>query len=198
MESKLDTLIEKLKTEGVEAARQQSDDIIEKSKRDAEQIINNAETEADLLLKQAEIKAQEFQENSEAAIQQASRDMVLVLKEKITKLFDKTLQVKVEKSLSEDFIKSLISKIAEQIKPDGMVEIQISDSDKSDLIKVLQAGLKDTLKNDFEIKVSNRINKGFRIGIKDEDVYYDFTDESIAASLLELLNPTLQKLVKSE
>ena len=29
MDAKLDTLIEKLKTEGVEAARQQSDDIIE-------------------------------------------------------------------------------------------------------------------------------------------------------------------------
>ena len=65
-------------------------------------------------------------------------------------------------------------------------------------MKALQSGLKDTLKNDFEIKVSNRINKGFRIGIKDEDVYYDFTDESIASSLLEFLNPTLQKLVKSE
>ena len=136
--------------------------------------------------------------NSDAAIQQASRDMVLVLKEKIINLFNKTLITKVEKSLSEDFIKSLISKIAEQIKPDSMVGIQISDSDKSDLMLALQSGLKDTLKNDFEIKVSNRINNGFRIGIKDEDVYYDFTDESIASSLLEFLNPTLQKLVKSE
>lgn len=198
MDAKLDTLIEKLKTEGVEAARQQSDDIIDKAKKDAEQIIRKAKTDADSLVKQAETKAQEFQRNSEAAIQQASRDMVLVLKEKITNLFNKTLKAKVEKSLSEDFIKSLISKIAEQIKPDSMVGIQISDSDKSDLMKVLQSGLKDTLKNDFEIKVSNRINNGFRIGIKDQDVYYDFTDESIASSLLEFLNPTLQKLVKSE
>ena len=198
MDAKLDTLIEKLKTEGVEAARHQSDDIIDKAKKDAEQIVKKAKTDADSLVNQAEIKAQEFQRNSEAAIQQASRDMVLVLKEKIIYLFNKTLNAKVEKSLSEDFIKSLISKIAEQIKPDSMVGIQISDSDKSDLMKVLQSGLKDTLKNDFEIKVSNRINKGFRIGIKDEDVYYDFTDESIASSLLEFLNPTLQKLVKSE
>ena len=198
MDAKLDTLIEKLKTEGVEAARQQSGDIIDQAKKDAEQIIRKAKTDADSLVKQAETKAQEFQRNSEAAIQQASRDMVLVLKEKITNLFNKTLKAKVEKSLSEDSIKSLISKIAEQIKPDSIVEIQISDSDKNDLMKVLQSGLKDILKNDFEIKVSNRINKGFRIGIKDEDVYYDFTDESIASSLLEFLNPTLQKLVKSE
>jgi V/A-type H+-transporting ATPase subunit E len=198
MDAKLDTLIEKLKTEGVEAARHQSDDIIDKAKKDAEQIVKKAKTDADSLVNQAEIKAQEFQRNSEAAIQQASRDMVLVLKEKIINLFNKTLITKVEKSLSEDFIKSLISKIAEQIKPDSMVGIQISDSDKSDLMLALQSGLKDTLKNDFEIKVSNRINNGFRIGIKDEDVYYDFTDESIASSLLEFLNPTLQKLVKSE
>ena len=198
MDAKLDTLIEKLKTEGVEAARQQSDDIIDKAKKDAEEIIRKAKTDADSLVKQAETKAQEFQRNSEAAIQQASRDMVLVLKEKIINLFNKTLKAKVEKSLSEDFIKSLIIKIAEQINPDSMVGIQISDSDKSDLMKALQSGLKDTLKNDFEIKVSNRINNGFRIGIKDQDVYYDFTDESIATSLLEFLNPTLQKLVKSE
>jgi len=198
MDAKLDTLIEKLKTEGIEAARQQSDDIIDKAKKDAEQIVKKAKTDVESLVKQAETKAQEFQRNSEAAIQQASRDMVLVLEEKIINLFNKTLKAKVEKSLSEDLIKSLISKIAEQIKPDSMVGIQISDSDKSDLMKVLQSGLKDTLKNDFEIKVSNRINKGFRIGIKDEDVYYDFTDESIASSLLEFLNPTLQKLVKSE
>ena len=124
--------------------------------------------------------------------------MVLVLEEKIINLFNKTLKAKVENSLSDDLIKSLIIKIAEQIKPDGIVGIQISDSDKSQLMKVLQSGLKDTLKNDFEIKVSNRINKGFRIGIKDEDVYFDFTDESISTSLLEFLNPTLQKLIKSE
>jgi V/A-type H+-transporting ATPase subunit E len=198
MDTKLDTLIEKLKTEGVEAARQQSDDIIDKAKKEAEQIIKKAKTDADSLVKQAETKALEFKGNSEAAIHQASRDMVLVLEEKIIKLFNKTLKAKVENSLSDELIKSLISKIAEQIKPEGIVGIQINDSEKSNLMKVLQSGLKDTLKNEFEIKVSNRINKGFRIGIKDEDVYYDFTDESITSSLLEFLNPTLQKLVKSE
>ena len=198
MDAKLDTLIEKLKIEGVEAARQQSDDIIDKAKKEAEQIIKKAKTDADSLVKQAETKALEFKRNSDAAIQQASRDMVLVLEEKIINLFNKTLKAKVENSLSDELLKSLICKIAEQIKPEGIVGIQINDSEKSDLMKVLQSGLKDTLKNEFEIKVSNRINKGFRIGIKDEDVYFDFTDESITSSLLEFLNPTLQKLVKSE
>ena len=198
MDAKLDNLIEKLKTEGVEAAKQQSADIIDNAKKESEQIIKKAKADADSLVKQAETKAIEFQRNSEAALKQASRDMVLVLEEKIINLFNKTLKTKVENSLSDELIKSLIIKIAEQIKPDGTVRIQISDSDNSELMKVLQSGLKDTLKNEFDVKVSNRINKGFRIGIKEEDVYFDFTDESISTSLLEFLNPTLQKLIKSE
>jgi vacuolar-type H+-ATPase subunit E/Vma4 len=47
-----------------------------------------------------------------------------------------------------------------------------------------------------ELKVNNRIARGFRIGMKDRDVYYDLTDESIVEQMKEFLNPALGKLLE--
>ena len=148
-----------------------------------------------MITQDAEKKAEKFKTGAEAGVRQASRDMILVIKEKITGLFDRILKTKVEQALSPDFIKMLILKLAESMQAGEAIEIISGKADQGKLQEFLQAGLKDELKNEVEIKVDKRITKGFRIGIKDQSAYYDFTDESIVSSLKEFLNPAIAKLL---
>jgi len=196
MEAQLENLIEKLKTEGVQAARKQSDDITKVAKSDAQKIIDKAQNEANQIIDQAQQKAVKFKTSAEAAVKQASRDTALIMKEKIFGLFDRVLKAQVQRSLSPDFLRELIPKIIEQMHTKETVEVLAGDADREKLQQFLQAGLKKELKNEVEIKVSNRITKGFRIGVKDKNVYYDFTDESIVAALKEFLSPSLAKLME--
>jgi vacuolar-type H+-ATPase subunit E/Vma4 len=62
----------------------------------------------------------------------------------------------------------------------------------------LFAGMKKKVKTGIELKASADLQHGFRVGIKGDDVYYDFTDDSIAEILRMSLNPRLKKMLDKE
>jgi len=197
MEAQLENLIEKLKAEGVQAAQQKSSKIISDADKEAEKIIEKAKSEAKKILEHAKQETEKFKASAESAIKQAARDLILLLKEKIEGLFNRSLKNQIKVSLEPDFIKELIIKFVDQSKTQNTVEVIINESEKEKLVAFLQSSLKKELENEVEIKTSNRIDKGFRIGIKEQDVYYDFTEESISAALKEFLNPALARLLET-
>ena len=93
------------------------------------------------------------------------------------------------------FLKELIVKIVNTWAKDSKAEIVINEKDKDQLEKVLFSGVKDELKNSISIRVTSDISNGFRVGLKDEEVYYDFSDESIAEVLKSLINPKLKEIL---
>jgi V/A-type H+-transporting ATPase subunit E len=194
MEVKLDSLIEKIKSEGVEGAQKQSSEIIEKAKNDAADIVAHAEKEAADIVAKAEAKAKQFQANSELAIQQAARDGELLFKSKITNLFDDVFKRETKTTLSPDFMKEMILKIVDQWKG-SEVEVTVNEADQAQLEAVLLAGLSEDVKKGISIKPSSNVSGGFQIGVKDENVYYDFTDDSLAAILKSFLNPKLNEIL---
>ncbi len=198
MEVKLENLIEKIKSEGVMGAQKESDEIITKAKKEAEEIVANAQKQADDIVSKGEAKAQQFQANAELAIQQAARDGELLFKSKITDLFDRVFKRTVQTTVSPEFMKEMILKIVDEWKDDSSVEIAVNDQEKEKLEQVLFKGLKDEEKKGITIKPSSNISGGFQIGIKDENVYYDFTDESLADILKSFLNPRLNEILSKK
>ncbi len=195
MEVKLENLIEKIKSEGVEGAQRESNEIIEKAKKEADAIIANAKKQAEEIVAKAEIKAKQFQQNSELAIQQAARDGELLFKGKINDLFDSVFKREVKAALTPDFMKEMILKIVDAWKSGSEVEVVVREEDKQKLQDLLFSSLREDVKKGVSFKVSSDIAGGFKIGIKDENVYYDFTDESIADVLKSFLNPRLNEIL---
>lgn len=194
MEVKLESLIEKIKLEGVEGAQKESQEIVEKAKQEAADIIAKANKDAEDISAKAETKAKQFQANSELAIQQAARDGELFFKGKITDLFDAVFKRKVKSTLTPDFMKEMIIKIVDEWKG-ANVEVTVNDADLSKLEEVLLSGLAEDVKKGVTLKPSSNVAGGFQIGVKDENVYYDFTDDSIAAILKSFLNTRLQEIL---
>ena len=56
-------------------------------------------------------------------------------------------------------------------------------------------GAEEDAKKGVTLKVSPDVANGFRIGVKGSDVYYDFSDDAIAAVLKSLINPNLKAIL---
>jgi len=195
MDVKLDSLIEKIRKEGIEQAQQTADGIIKEAKSKAAAIVDNAKKEAEKIVADGKQQVDQYKKSAEVDLQQAARNIELLLKEKINRLFDNVFKRQVAATMTPDFLAELVKTIVTNWAKDGKAEVVISDKDKEQLEKVLFAGLKDDLKNKISIRVSSDISSGFRIGMEGEQVYYDFSDESIAETLKSLINPKLKAIL---
>lgn len=197
MDVKLESLIEKIKKDGVEEAKKASDEIINKARLEAETIIEQAQALAKEAKKQAESSAARLENNAKDSFKRAARDLILALKNELVVLFDRILKDNIAESLTPGFMNELIAKIIDKWSSNGDViwEVLISKSDREKLEKLLLASLKKQAEAGMEVKISKAIDKGFRIGIKGEDVHYDFTDQSILEGLKQLLNPSLYAML---
>jgi len=194
-EVKLENLIEKIRKEGVEGAQQASDEMVQKAKTEAEEIVAQAKKEAEDIVSKGEAKAAQFQANAELAIQQAARDGELMFKSRLNELFDNVFKNQVNASLSPDVLKDMIVAIVGNWAKNPNIEITVAENDAKKLEKVLFAGLNKEVADGIEIKTGNDVSGGFRIGLKDENVYYDFSDESIASILKASLNPRIKEIL---
>lgn len=193
MDVKLDSLIAKIKQDGIDEAKKASKYIIEKANREAEVVVKEAKANAKKIEEQAKALATKIKSNSQDSLKQASRDLVLTLKGELIALFDRILKDKTGEALSAEFMAGLITKMIDKWSPKNSAiwEILVSKSDKEKIEKAIIASLKKEAKATIEVRVSKAVNKGFRIGIKGEDFHYDFTDQSILEALGEFLSPSL-------
>lgn len=196
MNVKLDSLIEKIKADGVDAANKQAEEIVSAAKKQAEDIVKKAKEQAEQFNAKAATEAEAYKKNAEVAINQAARDTVLVLKEKITKMLDQALLADVDAAMDKKFLQDLIVKIAEVWAKDGDVSVLANGVDVDALTAQLKAALNKSIKNTVEVKLDKKITHGFRIGKKDENLFYDFTDESVLEALRVFLNPKLAEILK--
>ncbi len=195
MESKLEHLIKKIKSDGVEAARKSADEILKNARKEADSIMKKASADAAQIIADAGKEAEKLKSNAEAALKQAARDTVLVTKEKLLKLFDAAFKQKIGASMSPEFIQELVLKMVANWGDDKALELLVSEKDLKRLQELVIAESRAQLKDTVTIKVDKGISKGFRVGLKGNDVYYDFTDESIAEFLGEFLNPGIREIL---
>ncbi|MCK5288315.1 MAG: DivIVA domain-containing protein [Candidatus Omnitrophica bacterium] len=197
MEVKLDSLIEKIKKDGVEEAKKASDEIIQKANKEAEKIINEAKHKAEKFLNDSKDEFEKLKNNTQSSLKQASRDLLLVLREQIMGVFDRIFKKQVSKSLTPDLIKQLIVKVVDNwiVQKNDVVEVLVNEEDKKKLEDLMLSLLKQEAGNMIEINIGKNVDKGFRIGIKGQDVYYDLTDESILEAIKEFINPSIAAML---
>lgn len=195
MDVKLDSLIEKIKKEGIDEGQKTAEEIIQTAKKEAKNIVNNAKKEAEKIVVDGTKKADQLRINAESDIKQAARDVELLLKEKIVTIFDNVFKKEVAKSLKPEFAAELIKQIVAGWVKDNSAEIFINEKDKDQLENLLFKGVKSELKNQVFLRASKDISTGFRIGLKDDQVYYDFTETAFAEVLKTLINPKLKEIL---
>ncbi len=200
MSEKLKQLLEKINEEGVRQAEEKATAIELKAKKDAEKILKDAKSQAQKIVEDAKSEAEKTRETTEIALKQASRDLILSLKDEIKKIFNKIIAGDTAKSMSSEAMASILENLIERyLDRDGKVsdiKVLLKKEDLEKLKKVFIAKYKERLKDGVEFKPSANINAGFSISFDKGKSFFDFTDEGLTETLCVYLNPELSKLLK--
>src|SRR3989338_5734913 len=200
MSQQVQELIDKIKTEGLQAADQKAREIEEQAKRNAQGTLNEANKRARELISDAEEEIRKKQEASRTALRQASRDTLLSLKKEVQKLLHKVIAAQVADALTPDKLSDIIAAIAHKSvdgKPaDAGIGVVLSPKDLKELRDGFLAKLQKQLKHPVHFQASEDIGKGFTISFDSGKSSFDFSEAALAEYLSVYLNEELAALLK--
>ena len=198
MDIQLNELIEKIKREGFESAQVGIDQLIAEADAEAKRIIKEANQEADAIITRGKEDALRSEKAGIAAIEQASRDLVLAFKGEIQALLDNLTAKTIAASFSTDVIKGLLPDLMKNWteKNADSLSVLLSEEDIQKIDDAFKAKLGSALKGGVDLKSVKKLNSGFQIVEKDGSAFYDFSAESVSDLLSAYLKPKLAEILK--
>lgn len=200
MAIQLQELIERINQEGIKSAEEKTREIIAEAEKKAEDIIEKARKEAKGLTEKANESAKSTREKSEKAIKQSFRNVMLALKQEITKQFDLIVKSEIGKALNPEVISEVIINVSKDIakqKSDGKdIQILVNEKDAKKLTGTFVESFKKEIKAGLEIKPVKNIDAGFMVSFDDGKSHYDFTDDGLRECLFAYISPQLKEIVK--
>ena len=181
MSEELQSLLEKINSDGVMKAQAERDAIIAQAKTEAAAIVAEAEKKAEELRKAAAADAETLQKRAESAISQAARDVVLKLKAELESRISAAVADSAEKTMTPEFMAELIRDLAKEFAADPEAKITILSSARD--AEALSSAVKDTLgssyKNAPQVFADSAVKGGMQISFNDDEVFFDFSVEAI-------------------
>lgn len=215
--SGVEELIEKLRSDGIEAGKAEADSLLAKAESDAAHIVEEAKQQAEKIVGDARQEAQRLQKGGEDALNIAMRDIVLKLKAKLNETVSERVKQLIGAELArEDFLRDLIIEVAGSARKDSGI-------DKAGKIRILLPkkliGLEELREHPLELQegslshfilnVASDVLRegvsfgeaedgkhGLRIHLEEKDILIDLSDERITELLLEHLQPRFRAILE--
>ena len=203
MDIQVQELINKIKKDGIESASEEAARIKHEAEAEAKQIVEAAKKTAAEVAAKGKQDAERFEKAGVAALEQASRNLILAFKGEIQALLDSLVAVQLEKSYNDDVLKAIIPELIKTWSAKrssggaSTLAILLPEASLGKLKTFFGAKLAAELKKGLELKSDRHLVNGFRIANKDGSAYYDFSAESVAEMLSAYLNPHLAEILKS-
>jgi V/A-type H+/Na+-transporting ATPase subunit E len=181
MESRLESLTQKIYQQGVERGRDDARALVEKARVEAAEIVAKARAEAEELVRSARDDAQAQKNRALAEIRLAGEQALSALRQEVVYLLSRsTLKADVDKVLDDP--KSLLEVVKHAVQgtiartgsPD--IEVTFPADARSTLESISASHLKDLLNKGLDVRFDGRFERGFRIGPRNGDYQVSFTD----------------------
>jgi V/A-type H+-transporting ATPase subunit E len=200
MSQQVQELINKIKTEGLQAADQKAREIEAEARKESEEIVENAQRRAQHMIAEAETVIKKREESARMALQQSSRDMLLSLRKEIEKILRGIVTAKVGEAMTPERLSHVIREVSQKAVDqdiiDKGIEVVLNAQDFKSLGNGFLAELQKQLKKPLELKSADDIGKGFMISFDQGKSRFDFTDASLADYLSASLNEQVAALLK--
>ncbi|MDR0654952.1 MAG: V-type ATP synthase subunit E [Treponema sp.] len=199
MDIQVQELIDKIKKDAIESGSAEAARIKKAAEGEAKSIVENAKKEAEGIISRAKTDAERSEKAGNAALEQASRNLVLAFKGEIQVLLDKIIGAALSSSYGEDTLRQILPEIIKTwaAKGSDSLDIVLSEADLKKLEGYFTEKLAAELKKGVELKSDRNLAAGFRIVNKDGSAYYDFSAEAVAELLSAYLNPRLAGILKT-
>lgn len=199
MAEQLQHLIERIHKEAIEKAETQAAQIVSQAKTQAAAIVKDAESRARELVAKAEKDSQVYVERSTRTLEQSARDLLITVGQGIENILQDIIGEAVDQALDAEVLKKMMLNIAQaycgQQGRESRVEFLISEKDQAEVVKFFAEQYRQHLVQGINIHTDNGVLKGFRVALKDEQVYHDFTKPAIAEALANFLRQHLAEIV---
>jgi len=197
MDIQVQELIDKIIKDGIESASEEAARVKREAEAEAKQIIEAAKKEADGIITRGKEDAERFEKAGAAALEQASRNVVLTFKEEIQALLDKLVADRLSESYDTDTLKAVLPELlkAWAAKGEDKLSLLLPEAQLAKIKDFFKEKLTEKVSKGIELKSSRNLTTGFRISNKDGSVYYDFSAESVAELLSAYLNPKLAEIL---
>ncbi len=196
MEVQLQELIDKIKSNGVQSAKDEGAKIVSEAHAEAVAIVAKAKAEATDLLQKAEETVARNDKSGREALQLAARDLLLNLHGRITSLFNTAMHVATADAMGKEQLSSLIKTVLDTLNSQNAFVISLSEKDASAFGEALKGELASAVRGGIEIKPTRSIDAGFRLEEKGGAISYDFSSNVIAENLSAYVNPKLAEDIK--
>ena len=206
MEVQLQELIDKIKKDGIESASGEAARIKSEAEAEAARIVSAARKEADDIVSRGKADAARSEKAGIAALEQASRNLVLAFKGEIQSLLDKLVTGAATSAYSENTLKEVLPGLLKEWVSSHSsnakggsesLDLLLPENELNKLKGWATSALAAELNKGLELKSDRHLAAGFKIANKDGSAYYDFSAESVAEMLSAYLNPHLAEILKS-
>ena len=199
MDEQLQSLLDRIRREGVDRAEAEAASIIDEAEARAGRIVAEAEAEADGLRRQAEADAAASRERAEKALEQAGRDFLLALQKGIEAILRETLRDTVATALTPDVVADMLVRLAEAYAAHDMnesrIDVLLAPEDRERLAALVMRQYRDLVNQGLTLRADERLDKGFKVSFVDDNLYHDFSLTALAEALAPVLKPPLGEIV---
>ena len=203
-------LIDRIRDEGVKAAREEAERLVKEAKRQAATLVAEARREADELRAKAHEEIEAERTAAEQALKLSARDTILQLEREVINAFERFVRRLVtQATCNECFIRDLVlvlaGKAVDEFIHDKEIQIFISEAlltGKPDE-KLQEIGKQtilslssDMLREGVELIPAADIHGGARVRLVDEQLEIDLSDEAVTRLLSERLLPRFRNILE--
>jgi V/A-type H+-transporting ATPase subunit E len=193
MDNKIQELTEKIFNEGVEKGRAEAERIVAEANTQAAEILKAAEAQAEAIVAKARKAAEELNVNTRSELKLYGAQAIGALKsEAATLVTDTIVKESVKNAFSEDLLKQIILKIAENWSSNE--QLIISTAEAEALKAYFATKAKMLLDKGIEIKQVNGV-KGFSISPADGSYKVNFGEGEFETFLKSFLRPQMVELL---
>ena len=213
----VETLIERLRDEGIAKGRQEAELIVRDAEHRAEWLVGQAQEEADRILAKAREASERLKRSTHEALQVAARDTVLDLKSHLSAQFTAQVGRLVSRELSDEallekLILELVGRVREGVQLDeaqrgevvlprdviGIEELrrhpeQLKKGTLSHFVLVMA---EEMLREGISFSVSEDEQKGLRLRLNEGEMEIDLTVDAVTALLMAHLQPRFRALLE--
>jgi len=195
-------ILDKIQKDGQEVAAKVKADVLAEANATAEALIADAKQQAEKLKEEAQNEADLLVQKGNAALAQASRDVIISLKatigETVTAALAPIVQSSMDSATLSEVIKAMVKGFADSgFNVDNGIEAVLTESDLKDLEKTAYAALKQEIGTSLTLKPVKSITGGVQVKISGSDASYDISDETVTEMICAYLNPQIVNVIKN-
>ena len=184
MAEELQSLLEKIRRDGVEKASAERENMLQQAKDEAAEIIAAAQEEAQKIRSEATRDAEALTKRAESAIRQAARDILLELKSELKKRVEAIVRARTDEALTSDFMAEIIREVARSVlkgsAAGNTIDVMVAPVKCEELVKKLTASAGADLVEKISVFPNSAAGRGLKISVDGDQVFFDFSDAALS------------------